>query len=243
MSTKYYGYRLMDTRLEDVLYFLRDNYELFDKVFREQIKKNFVKYFYKSVDDALINPKKCKVLDMFSIANNYHQKVFNEKLVNRVYVLDIGLFPYGKDVLIMNNSDYIYEDIITSFGWEDFSYWNNSDKPDNITEEEWIERCNIWDTVCGDNVRRCSLRYNPCFNSIENYSFLWKYKELREYFEKYNPDNRMKQYKKDYEFANEYFKVKKDFKFDGVGVEDLLYITENNFGEKFEVILPNDFFF
>jgi hypothetical protein len=30
---------------------------------------------------------------------------------------------------------------------EDFSYWNNSDKPDDISEEAWNERKVLWDKV------------------------------------------------------------------------------------------------
>lgn len=32
-------------------------------------------------------------------------------------------------------------------GVEDFSYWNNSDKPDCITAQEWRKRKRYWDTL------------------------------------------------------------------------------------------------
>jgi len=33
---------------------------------------------------------------------------------------------------------------------EDYSYWNNTDKPDNISEEEWKERSETWNNILED---------------------------------------------------------------------------------------------
>jgi hypothetical protein len=34
-------------------------------------------------------------------------------------------------------------------GWaEEYGYWNNTDKPDDITDEEWDKRSDTWDAVC-----------------------------------------------------------------------------------------------
>lgn len=55
-------------------------------------------------------------------------------------------------------------------GIEDFCYWNNSDKPEELTDEEWDARGRLWDTVLIDSVACLSLKFepNPLFTAIEN---------------------------------------------------------------------------
>ena len=43
---------------------------------------------------------------------------------------------------------------------EEYGYWNNTDRPEEVTEKQWEERCDTWDKinlgqgVCGHNTRR-----------------------------------------------------------------------------------------
>lgn len=34
---------------------------------------------------------------------------------------------------------------------EDYSYWNNTDEPEHVTQEEWEERKKTWDHICTGN--------------------------------------------------------------------------------------------
>jgi len=43
---------------------------------------------------------------------------------------------------------------------EPYEYYNNSDRPDNVTEEEWKERENIWDGILGDDAVPADCMYN-----------------------------------------------------------------------------------
>lgn len=38
-----------------------------------------------------------------------------------------------------------YTDMLNSLGWEDFEYWNNTDGPEGISEEDWAARVAAWD--------------------------------------------------------------------------------------------------
>lgn len=41
-------------------------------------------------------------------------------------------------------------DHVRSLPWYiDYSYWNNTDRPDDVTDAEWEERSETWDRVCG----------------------------------------------------------------------------------------------
>lgn len=44
-------------------------------------------------------------------------------------------------------------DEFCSQGWvSEFGYWNNTDRPDHVSEEEWDMRRDIWNEILGDNV-------------------------------------------------------------------------------------------
>lgn len=40
---------------------------------------------------------------------------------------------------------------------EDFRYWNNTDKPDDVTERAWAARAKAWEAVCLDDFDRDRL--------------------------------------------------------------------------------------
>lgn len=40
---------------------------------------------------------------------------------------------------------------------EDYAYWNNTDKPDDVTERAWTARGKMWETVCLDDWDRSRL--------------------------------------------------------------------------------------
>lgn len=41
-----------------------------------------------------------------------------------------------------------YTKALETQGWcSDFSYWNNTDKDNDVTEEEWERRKKYWDTM------------------------------------------------------------------------------------------------
>lgn len=231
MSTVYNGNIIRNTNIAEVFYLIKSKYKDFNETFNKEIKKDFVKALYKKLDESLISKKKKKEFTIQDFACDFHNTVFQLNK-NIVYNVDICLFPYKKDVYIMNYSDYIYNDIYNNLNFEDYSYWNNTDKPDDISTREWNKRLKIWDLLCPDCPANNSLRYSPCFNEIENMAFLWKYDDLKEYFEKYNKEKRLENYNKNYEFSKEYFG--KNIVNSYLKVADnMIDITEINFKNKF----------
>jgi hypothetical protein len=235
MSTKYYGYRVKNTSVEDVFNQLKSQYNVCNDIFHKQIQKQFVKYIYEMIDNALIK-KSNKTMSIENLADTYQHLVFDTYMHNIIYEFEIFLFPYKRDVFIMNNSDYIYKSVIDTFNWEDYSYWNNTDKPDDISTREWNGRLKKWDLLCPDYPRNCALIYRPNFNHHKNLPFLWKYEELKEWFDKFNAEYRMEKYRSDYEFTQQYFGKVGDFKFKN---KELITITEKNYDEKFKVSLEH----
>lgn len=42
------------------------------------------------------------------------------------------------------------DEIVRKYGIEEYGYWNNTDKPDNISEEAWIKRSDDWNNALTD---------------------------------------------------------------------------------------------
>ena len=76
-----------------------------------------------------------------------HGKIF--KVISQDPTLTIAFFPTNNDVLGIHYtdiSDYItYIKEMNTF--EDYHYQDSTDRPSNITEEEWEQRRNDWDQV------------------------------------------------------------------------------------------------
>lgn len=50
-----------------------------------------------------------------------------------------------------------YSAVFDDLGLEDFSYWSNTDKPDSVTEAEWLFRRDRWDAMIGNNAPADSM--------------------------------------------------------------------------------------
>lgn len=56
--------------------------------------------------------------------------------------------------------------ILEACPWhEPFGYWNNTDQPKGVTEEEWKERCNLWDQVIPSGIPDKHMDSFSCVNN------------------------------------------------------------------------------
>jgi len=66
------------------------------------------------------------------------------------FVFEIALFPHNNDVLAYWISESGAKEILdelASIGAEDYHYQNGTDKPEEISEDEWEVRCKAWRCV------------------------------------------------------------------------------------------------
>ena len=233
MSTKYFGYRLKNTSVVNVFNQLKNSKQLFIDVLTNQIKQDFVEYMFYRLDQSIITDQKnITQSTIFGLKCDF----LSEKN-HQIYNIDVCMFPYGHDTLIMDCGDFLYTDTIKSFGWEDYSYWNNTDKPKDISNREWNHRLKVWDKLCPSCPADNSIRFKPAYNNIVDCDLLhWKYNDLKSFIEKSRPIDRIKMYNKNCDFYNKITKNNKisDFKF--VTSNQMIDITEHNFDQTFDVI-------
>lgn len=81
---------------------------------------------------------------------------------------------------------------------EPFPYWNSTDRPDELTDEEWEKRGEIWDEACPTAPIECGFSTNLI--SLERFTYGLGFSELKaeDYKEYYPPKNiRVKKLAKD----------------------------------------------
>lgn len=202
MSTKIYdGCYINTTSLKEINKFLNKLKNQLGQKREELIYNKIISLFTNTYDkltlakneedknkiiDFLFKDKKIDITDtlMFKIDEYVCKEYFDiYKTMNRNPSFDFGfsisLIPFKNKTLIIPYYDNIeLRDIFFSFEEIiDYSYWNNTDKPDKITNREWNKRKNNWDEALGSNtVSSVSLNFEPFNNNM------W-------YFLKYNDDS------------------------------------------------------
>lgn len=70
------------------------------------------------------------------------------------FTLEVCLIPMGNDILCLlfleNNPGY--QEALASIGVENYAYQNSTDKPDEISSEEWTSREEAWSKAIGRDV-------------------------------------------------------------------------------------------
>jgi hypothetical protein len=123
MSTKiYYGKRVKAETLEDV----RDIVSKIQLNLENWLEKTFKK-------------KKFPYIEWLEISKEYDLElaVGYDKDTKAFYAIPLGLHGIIRDCV----------EIIPEL--EEFGYWDNSDEPEDVNEEEWSVRCDLWNRVCG----------------------------------------------------------------------------------------------
>lgn len=59
--------------------------------------------------------------------------------------LVVGQVPHTGEVLAFFFGDNIFEELLPEIGLTFFGYWNNTDRPKEITKEQWDNRRQMWD--------------------------------------------------------------------------------------------------
>jgi hypothetical protein len=117
-----------------------------EKISNEKLFEDITNYFNtQRALEAFIDSQLNHHLNIDSSVVVYFYK---SKTVVQFFGLDFGLRNYTKK---------LREEISSNNKFSDYSYWNNTDKPDKVSEEEWDEREKFYDDL--------TEQYH-CFNSF-----------------------------------------------------------------------------
>lgn len=82
------------------------------------------------------------------------------------------VYPFSNNLKIRDFDAYLSVAAVGVPGYEDYAYWNNSDRPEHISARAWNARKKIWNTL---------LRYGP-------YSYDYRYASVQFTYNFFRPD-------------------------------------------------------
>lgn len=92
----------------------------------------------------------------------------------------------GQIVFRVYSENREYTEALNSQGWcQDFSYWDNTDKDDDVSEEDWEVRDNFWYNMPNKPITSMSLMFNQPTES-EAFFYLRENTDLFEYMNRFN---------------------------------------------------------
>jgi len=80
-----------------------------------------------------------------------HCKEASKRVEKDYYDIDCGLniWLHGNYAYaIPIGPNWVLDNIKFPKWVEDYSYWNNTDQPDNVTDRQWNSRRDTWDKIC-----------------------------------------------------------------------------------------------
>lgn len=132
-----------------------------NKITKEEIIRDFHKIPIKEVNYFLDN-KYPLLYNLRDLINYRCKNVLHSMERDVDYDLDlvINFAPVNKNILIYPYYEYSeYGEVLLKY-FSKYGYWNNSDKPDNISSKDWNTRRKRWDKVIDGKML--------CYNLINN---------------------------------------------------------------------------
>ena len=168
MSTKIYDAYKVEKKIKELLPIF---IEIAPKI-KEICKRNYLKDIYElAVFDFDKNDKKT-----FEELKEYYFKEYSKDRFNNGLLA--MLFPQKKDTyMLFFGKTSLVKEINKNIELVDFHYQNSTDKPDDIHEDEWIDRLAVWDKILGGDGYGRPIDYGLQFtfaekNPAQYYDFL-----------------------------------------------------------------------
>lgn len=164
MSTKLYDGILIDEPLSwKIIQEIRENIE---QTFEQLNKKLTIEYFNEEYART-IRKTHSQALGIYKKPDNEEEdhgiffnalkrfkneesEFFKDKLLCKVHLFEpvVGANSEKSPAYVINNNEPEYLNNLLKLPYiKEYGYWNNTDKPDELTEEEWDQRRSDWNEV------------------------------------------------------------------------------------------------
>lgn len=90
--------------------------------------------------------------------------------------------PETKMMLCYFSGKHVYEDVFEDFNEvAEYGYWNNSEPPENVTDEEWDERKKVWNRVLAPtDIIQTAMLMSSAVADYEISPFSFDYETMQE---------------------------------------------------------------
>ena len=154
--------------------------EEYDFYVKRTSSNQYLKDSVKSYEDWKVNLDRNKVFKILRHA--YEASVATER--DTLFCVDCSVNAWIEEdssdgfnaYVIPYGERWIWDDFKLPKGVKDYSYWDNTDKPENVKQKDWEIRGKTWDKICLNNNwndKRLThviidLKENSGFNEISN---------------------------------------------------------------------------
>ncbi len=163
MSTKiYYGFRVQTSDPKEIIKLVKDYRK---KYWSLDARKKKIEFLH-SIVSHITDPEKLVMygefgyeMNAYTMAENLWHKMRGEikKTGYRNSMVDtdfqIVVFPHETVFLgiVYTESSKWFRKWLKMPGVSEYGYWNNTDPPDDVSEEEWENRGKVWNEVLGSS--------------------------------------------------------------------------------------------
>jgi hypothetical protein len=153
MSTKiYHAWKVPANRINDALLNMNEQAiqqeseylkRAYHHVSEEEVQKKIQKWMQSDLyDGSPVDPEPIRLSIAISTILRSNKLLYkNGDIPDHA---SANMWFYEDHWYIIQYSNYEWE--VPEYA-EDFAYWNNTDKPDEISEEEWYMRRKVWDAI------------------------------------------------------------------------------------------------
>lgn len=135
------GYVLIDFKKQDEMYNEDDMKQMFSLFGMKHIANNYIEF----------NERFCELTLKRSVPFNYDQNICIFPLEDKTLFLAYGDELENELRRILDSDEIADVEFRNKFGLSEYGYWNNTDKPEELTDAEWSERGKIWAIAIGDD--------------------------------------------------------------------------------------------
>lgn len=189
MSTKIYNaFKLKSTiSLENLSDFLKEEKSEIDRMLCQIFAKRISEKHYYEMDKAEFSgSSECPPLaDCFV---EIEEDIRNGLLRNLLAENSCQIIPHKGNVYIISfqGSSEIrsaFHRRLKKLGFDEYEYWDNTDRPDDVSDLEWLERKKLWDEIFESSSIPLEHGLSKVFSTVEScIMMLYKISEERDSF-------------------------------------------------------------
>jgi hypothetical protein len=175
MSTKIYnGFKIDTGDISEVQSIFNGHQVALKQVTKEKIIEFLVKSAVEEFDkDKVYNNPVEEDKNYISQANQEMRDRQRESKKNNSrdpeidFEAEIAIFPFEGNFygIYYSEQNEFYNNLLKQKKVSEFSYYDNTDKPDRITKKEWEERERVWDTIFKGNGLPCEVGFTKKYNT------------------------------------------------------------------------------
>lgn len=151
MSTKiYYGYRMKISKLNDFIDMARPQvFDLAEEIVRKLMSAVKKEVIQKKLDGGWFSETNIRFEKALELVHEISAQSERMSVLDIDFSFNIWIHD-GMVYVIPIGEEHFKRKLVFPEWVEDYSYWDNTDPPNDIDDNEWMDRAEMWEKInCG----------------------------------------------------------------------------------------------